>query len=123
MKTPSAPSRTPVLTQDQMVVNFPIVGIGASAGGLAAFEAFFSGMPADIEPGMAFVLVQHLAPSPPISRPSEHQRHDKQAHHHEGDDDLGDHARHDAQPGGHAHVHGAAFVAAWAIRRRRKPAR
>lgn len=41
---------------------FPIVGIGASAGGLAAFEAFFSGMPADREPGMAFVLVQHLAP-------------------------------------------------------------
>jgi two-component system, chemotaxis family, CheB/CheR fusion protein len=43
-------------------VGFPIIGIGASAGGLAAFEAFFSGMPADIEPGMAFVLVQHLAP-------------------------------------------------------------
>ena len=49
---------------------FPIVGIGASAGGLAAFEAFFSGMPADADesgkpiagPGMAFVLVQHLAP-------------------------------------------------------------
>jgi len=41
---------------------FPIVGIGASAGGLAAFEAFFSGMPADVEPEMAFVLVQHLAP-------------------------------------------------------------
>jgi two-component system CheB/CheR fusion protein len=41
---------------------FPIVGIGASAGGLAAFEAFFSGMPADVDPGMAFVLVQHLAP-------------------------------------------------------------
>ncbi|WP_051249712.1 chemotaxis protein CheB [Maridesulfovibrio zosterae] len=40
----------------------PIVGIGASAGGLAAFEAFFSGMPADVDPGMAFVLVQHLAP-------------------------------------------------------------
>ncbi len=39
----------------------PIVGIGASAGGLAAFEAFFSGMP-DINTGMAFVLVQHLAP-------------------------------------------------------------
>ena len=43
-------------------VGFPIVGIGASAGGLAAFEAFFSGMPSDIDPGMAFVLVQHLAP-------------------------------------------------------------
>ena len=42
--------------------HFPIVGIGASAGGLAAFEAFFSGMPADKEPGMACVLVQHLAP-------------------------------------------------------------
>ena len=41
---------------------FPIVGIGASAGGLVAFEAFFSGMPADADPGMAFVLVQHLAP-------------------------------------------------------------
>jgi two-component system CheB/CheR fusion protein len=41
---------------------FPIVGVGASAGGLAAFEAFFSGMPADTDPGMAFVLVQHLAP-------------------------------------------------------------
>ncbi|MET3107606.1 two-component system CheB/CheR fusion protein [Oxalobacteraceae bacterium GrIS 2.11] len=41
---------------------FPVVGIGASAGGLAAFEAFFSGMPTDADPGMAFVLVQHLAP-------------------------------------------------------------
>jgi two-component system, chemotaxis family, CheB/CheR fusion protein len=41
---------------------FPVVGIGASAGGLAAFEAFFSGMPIASEPGMAFVLVQHLAP-------------------------------------------------------------
>ncbi|HZK13419.1 MAG TPA: chemotaxis protein CheB, partial [Desulfobaccales bacterium] len=33
-----------------------------SAGGLAAFETFFSGMPTDTDPGMAFVLVQHLAP-------------------------------------------------------------
>ncbi len=41
---------------------FPIVGIGASAGGLAAFESFFSGMPAGNDPEMAFVLVQHLAP-------------------------------------------------------------
>ena len=43
--------------------SFPIVGIGASAGGLAAFEAFFSGMPAETDPGMAFVLVQHLDPN------------------------------------------------------------
>ncbi len=44
------------------IEHFPIVGIGASAGGLASFEAFFAGMPADRDPGMAFVLVQHLAP-------------------------------------------------------------
>ena len=43
-------------------LNFPIVGIGASAGGLAAFEAFFTGMPKDKNPDMAFILVQHLAP-------------------------------------------------------------
>lgn len=41
---------------------FPIVGIGASAGGLAAFEAFFAAMPPDVDPGMAFILVQHLSP-------------------------------------------------------------
>ena len=44
------------------VTPFPIIGIGASAGGLRAFEAFFSGMPHNIEPNMAFVLVQHLSP-------------------------------------------------------------
>ncbi len=43
-------------------MDYPVVGIGASAGGLAAFEAFFSSMPADRNPEMAFVLVQHLAP-------------------------------------------------------------
>jgi two-component system CheB/CheR fusion protein len=43
--------------------SFPIVGIGASAGGLAAFEAFFKALPADFQPGMAFVLVQHLSPN------------------------------------------------------------
>ena len=41
---------------------FPIVGIGASAGGLAAYEAFFGGLPEDQEMGMAFVIVQHLSP-------------------------------------------------------------
>lgn len=38
-----------------------IVGIGASAGGLAAFKSFLANTPSDI--GMAFVLVQHLAPT------------------------------------------------------------
>jgi chemotaxis response regulator CheB len=57
-----AKKKTTVSAPETPVSGFPIVGIGASAGGLAAFEAFFSGMPADIDPGMAFVLVQHLAP-------------------------------------------------------------
>ncbi|MEI6291374.1 MAG: chemotaxis protein CheB, partial [Chloroflexota bacterium] len=42
---------------------FPVVGIGASAGGLSAFEEFFSGMPEGINRNMAFVLVQHLDPT------------------------------------------------------------
>ncbi|MFA4876963.1 MAG: chemotaxis protein CheB [Methanoregula sp.] len=41
-------------------IHFPIVGIGASAGGLEAFELFFKTMPANT--GMAFVLVPHLDP-------------------------------------------------------------
>ncbi|MFZ2955960.1 MAG: chemotaxis protein CheB [Candidatus Ozemobacteraceae bacterium] len=58
-----APAETDLCTDEPPKKRFPIVGIGASAGGLAAFEAFFSGMPADIDPEMAFVLVQHLDPN------------------------------------------------------------
>lgn len=39
---------------------FPIVGIGASAGGLEAFTKLLERLPEDT--GMAFVLIQHLAP-------------------------------------------------------------
>ena len=39
---------------------FPIVAIGASAGGLEALESFFSNMP--FEPGLSFVVIQHLSP-------------------------------------------------------------
>ncbi|MDD5028355.1 MAG: chemotaxis protein CheB, partial [Rhodoferax sp.] len=53
---PAAPTATVV------PATFPIVGLGASAGGLAALEAFFAGMPPEADPGMAFVLVQHLDP-------------------------------------------------------------
>ncbi|MBL6992093.1 MAG: PAS domain-containing protein [Bacteriovoracaceae bacterium] len=53
-KTKTTPAKTTRINK------FPIVGIGASAGGLAAFEAFFDSMPEDS--GMAFVLVAHLAP-------------------------------------------------------------
>ncbi len=41
--------------------DFPIVGIGASAGGLEALEQFFQNMPANN--GMAFVVIQHLDPN------------------------------------------------------------
>ena len=40
-----------------------VVGIGASAGGLEAFEQFFAHLPAATESGMAIVLVQHLDPT------------------------------------------------------------
>ncbi|MEO6196095.1 MAG: chemotaxis protein CheB [Thermoanaerobaculia bacterium] len=40
---------------------FPIVGIGASAGGLEAFRQLLQNLPADT--GAAFVLVQHLSPT------------------------------------------------------------
>ena len=40
---------------------FPIVGVGASAGGLDAFTQLLKHLPADS--GMAFVLIQHLDPT------------------------------------------------------------
>ena len=40
---------------------FPIVGVGASAGGLEAFTQLLRGLPLDT--GMGFILVQHLDPS------------------------------------------------------------
>jgi two-component system CheB/CheR fusion protein len=40
---------------------FPIVGIGASAGGLEVLELFLKNVPVDS--GMAFVIVQHLDPT------------------------------------------------------------
>src|SRR5256885_9888552 len=39
---------------------FPIVGVGASAGGVEALEGFFQGVPP--KPGLAFVVVTHLSP-------------------------------------------------------------
>ncbi|MFZ4401359.1 MAG: chemotaxis protein CheB [Bacteroidales bacterium] len=41
--------------------DFPIVGIGASAGGLEALELFFKNMPVDS--GLGFVVIQHLDPN------------------------------------------------------------
>jgi two-component system CheB/CheR fusion protein len=50
----------PVDAEEPPRLPFPVVGIGASAGGLQAFQEFFRSMPA--ESGMAFVLIQHLPP-------------------------------------------------------------
>lgn len=52
------------MTQDlNSEISFPVVGLGASAGGIKAFTEFFSGIPDNgPTPGMAFVLVQHLSP-------------------------------------------------------------
>jgi two-component system CheB/CheR fusion protein len=57
------PGGSPGAPTEPAISSVGIVGIGASAGGLAAFEAFFSAMPADTNSGLAFVLVQHLAPN------------------------------------------------------------
>jgi two-component system CheB/CheR fusion protein len=42
------------------LARFPVVGIGASAGGLPALQVLLEALPSDT--GMAFVVVQHLSP-------------------------------------------------------------
>jgi two-component system CheB/CheR fusion protein len=70
MKTISKPARRqkkpvnaarPETPSPPASVSFPIVGIGASAGGLEALEQFLGHVPAGS--GMAFVIVQHLDPT------------------------------------------------------------
>lgn len=60
----SAPPRSPNVPQRKDLIpsnlDFPVVGIGASAGGLQAVKAFFEHMPKDC--GMAFVVILHLSP-------------------------------------------------------------
>ncbi|MGY6216622.1 chemotaxis protein CheB [Methylolobus aquaticus] len=48
-------------TVDSEQTRFPIIGIGASAGGLEALEAFLQHVPTDS--GCAFIVVQHLDPT------------------------------------------------------------
>ena len=59
-KTLSTQSTHPE-NQSQQSATFPLSALGASAGGLEAFEQFFRHVPADS--GMAFVLISHLDPS------------------------------------------------------------
>jgi two-component system, chemotaxis family, CheB/CheR fusion protein len=61
---PEAPLRPPVTVLDVSRVSdidFPVVALGASAGGLDTFKRFFDALPA--ASGMAFVLIQHLDPN------------------------------------------------------------
>ena len=53
--------------------NFPILGLGASAGGLEALKQFFEAMPSDS--GMAFLVVMHLDPDHASILPELIQRH------------------------------------------------
>jgi two-component system CheB/CheR fusion protein len=55
--SPSAPQRSDIQPSN---LAFPIVGIGASAGGLQAVKQFFEHMPSNCD--MAFVIVFHLSP-------------------------------------------------------------
>ena len=55
---PAAPAES--AASERATAAFPVVGIGASAGGLEALEAFLGRLP---RTGMAFVVIQHLAPS------------------------------------------------------------
>jgi two-component system CheB/CheR fusion protein len=64
--TPAKPERAPAPNpvedaRPKPATEFPIVGIGASAGGLEALEQFLKNVPKNC--GMAFVVVQHLDPT------------------------------------------------------------
>ena len=59
-RTRSAPSAPTAVIGATRRARFPVVGIGASAGGLEAFTQLLSDLPPDS--GMAFVLIQHLDP-------------------------------------------------------------
>ena len=54
---------------------FPVVGIGASAGGLESFKKLIAAIPADS--GMAYILVQHLHPEYESTLSEILQRHAK----------------------------------------------
>ncbi len=60
--TDAAPDKAPDAAADPPLDDgFPVIAVGASAGGLEAFELLLRALPADT--GMAFVMVQHLDPT------------------------------------------------------------
>src|SRR5262249_10945360 len=56
-----APGPTGEAVPDERIQSFPVVGVGASAGGIEAFTQMLRAMPTDT--GMAFVFIQHLDPT------------------------------------------------------------
>jgi two-component system, chemotaxis family, CheB/CheR fusion protein len=60
-KANSYPVRQRQEPQQSRCASFPIVGVGASAGGLEAFTQLLKALPS--RTGMAYVLVQHLDPT------------------------------------------------------------
>jgi len=58
---PAEQAPTPTVESPSDVADFPVVGIGASAGGLDACRSLLDALPP--HPGMAFILVQHLDPT------------------------------------------------------------
>jgi two-component system CheB/CheR fusion protein len=58
----TTPAEPAAAGKESPAIAFPVVGLGASAGGLTAFESFFAHLPTDTGVGMAFVVVQHLDP-------------------------------------------------------------
>src|SRR5262249_33432446 len=57
---PRDPTLREIEDLENGMAEFPIVGIGASAGGVEALRALLGDLPSDVE--MAFVVVQHLSP-------------------------------------------------------------
>src|SRR5262245_59164829 len=57
---PAPPPDDSEAQQRSSALPFPIVGVGASAGGLEAFTQFLQALSPDM--GMAIVFVQHLSP-------------------------------------------------------------
>lgn len=57
---PTQQERPPSSTTLKSDLPFPVVGIGASAGGTMALQTFFESAPTDMD--MAFVVIVHLAP-------------------------------------------------------------
>ncbi|MEO8567575.1 MAG: CheR family methyltransferase, partial [Ginsengibacter sp.] len=68
---PKAPKNTKILSKNL----FPVIGVGASAGGLEAFKQFVKAIPA--KSGMAYIFVQHLHPDYNSSLPEILQRETK----------------------------------------------